>query len=729
LATEALRARILPKTDPNIGGSTLIRLLAEQHEKYLAVRALRRFGRPPEPGMPPLISTQSEQATLRVLTEAASASAYVDYVRMSDGVVRKVPLFANHRGYVLPQIGLALACEMLGADPREAMIRSDWITIPRKGEAPIQIPVHDEQTHRGRLGTFFDIPWFGPTTDNGWVYMYDSGKQELSSQHMNIVYLWEACATRRKIAKNNGLADLAIEVLVKAYVQDMQKEIVELGTLDNNDPRSRFSFIDRVLKEIDDAGFGELLDKSTEAEFSKDPEALATFRSYQAVKLIRRQNEGIAADLSSRRAALRRQLDGRAVLIGYIAVGLIADRVPTSLYASCPGVVAHGTIFNAIMTGNYWHAAPQWLTVSIMGLLGLLTTGISARLSAKIAAAATVGLAGGYVLLNGLVLFDKYNQLVGLVGPLLVVVVVWAGCTLAQYLLETKERTRIEQRFSARADPALVSYLLENESVRLDGQVKELTVVFTDLAGFTTLSERLKEETVPLLNRYMSHMIPIVRKHRGLLNKLLGDGIMFFFGAPRDNPQHAADAARCVLEMHAAMKTVNDELTEQGMPNLQLRAGICTGPMVVGDAGSEQFSDYTVIGDNANLGARLEGANKSFGTRVLVNDRCAELIGDRALCRPIGRIQVVGKTQPVMTYEVLSLTDEATDEQKKFAELTRGMVETYIAGRFAECLEAIAKLEKAFGGSRLTALYRGRCEQYLAESPESFAGEIVLGEK
>jgi adenylate cyclase len=345
------------------------------------------------------------------------------------------------------------------------------------------------------------------------------------------------------------------------------------------------------------------------------------------------------------------------------------------------------------------------------------------------ALAATALLAGGYFLFNSFWLFDKHNLIVGVAGPLAAALLVWAGGTLARFILEAGLRAQVTRSFSMRVDPQLVSYVLEHDP-RVHGQVKELTVVFTDLAGFTSLSEQLKEETVPLLNEYMGLMVPVIRRHKGYLNKFLGDGIMYFFGAPYDNPNHAFDAVISVLQMQEVMVDFNKSLTERGLPNMAVRAGISAGNMVVGDAGAEDTHDYTVLGDAVNLGARLEPANKVFGSQFLTNARAKELCGDRILFRPIGRIQVMGKKEGVMTYEPLALADKASEKQRELAELTSEVVSSFMNANFEGCLAAVGKLESAFGASKLGNLYRKLCEQYLKDgAPSGFDGQIVLSEK
>jgi adenylate cyclase len=204
---------------------------------------------------------------------------------------------------------------------------------------------------------------------------------------------------------------------------------------------------------------------------------------------------------------------------------------------------------------------------------------------------------------------------------------------------------------------------------------------------------------------------------------------MFFYGAPKENPNHADDAVKTVLKMHEALDGFNRTLEEAGFQRLGMRVGVSTGKMVVGDAGGAGACDYTVLGDLVNLGARLESANKQFGSRILIGEKTALKIFGKFLMRPIGRIQVKGKTKVVMSYEVLARAEEATEKQKELTALTEAMVDAFIVSEFAECIAAVGRLEAAFGGSPLSELYRALSEVYLKDPPDFFDGSIVLESK
>jgi adenylate cyclase len=308
---------------------------------------------------------------------------------------------------------------------------------------------------------------------------------------------------------------------------------------------------------------------------------------------------------------------------------------------------------------------------------------------------------------------------------------VYSVCTVVRMLAEAAERAMITKRFQTYVDPTLVDYVLEHSELEfLKGERRELTVVFTDLAGFTTLSERLGEQIVPLLNDFLGVMVPIIRRHGGYVNKFLGDGIMFFFGAPRPNKNHAADAVATVLEMQEALVTFNDGLKQRGLPQLAMRVGLCTGEMVVGNAGSRDASDYTVLGDNVNLASRLEGANKATGSWILMSDRTAQLLDGQFIVRPIGKLVVVGKTEGVMTFEALSHKRTASAEQVNIADATRAFVDAYATGDFAKCLQALDEFDAKFGVGKLTKLYRQLARNHVLNGPgEGFNGSVTLTEK
>lgn len=300
------------------------------------------------------------------------------------------------------------------------------------------------------------------------------------------------------------------------------------------------------------------------------------------------------------------------------------------------------------------------------------------------------------------------------------------------------QRKHVTRRFESYVDPALVKYVIENpQTEHIAGEVRELTVVFTDLEGFTALTERLREDAVSLLNEYLRLMVPLIRSHNGYRNKFLGDGMMFFYGAPEQNPDHAIHAVATVLKMQETMATFNALIAERrkslgnDFPQLAMRTGVSTGQMVVGDAGPAEASDDTVLGDTVNLGARLESANKQLGTRILLSERTVQLIPPELfLLQPIARLQVARLKRAVLVYEPLTSWTNATPAQHQSVAAHQELVTAFRTGDFTRALERVQAIERTGGARKLTRLYRERCETYLITPPgPGFDGELILTEK
>lgn len=717
-----LRNKVLPSHQVDVN-SPLTRIFDEQYDRWESATAIKSHAAIAKEINPSPIRAPIKLVPIPSLVRSSAASGFVDFTTDRDGVLRAVPLLVELDGHYIPQLGLSLAMQSLDVQPEELKVTETSIEIPRRGQSSIIIPVEQDYLRKqGReIGLMFRLPWFG---GRDWEYMYDFPSRAFPKQHLALARVWQAVAAIRKIVGNNErIADTLPFV---CNVLSLPIPILDKSPNAMKSPDWQRPAIERMLKPG-----AEMLEfiNSTPSQ-DRDQITRDFLVGFQAVRTGHEENQKLAQQLKEDREFLASQLAGKSALIGWTATGML-DMTPTSLHARCPGVVSHGVVFNSIMTGEFWHRGPLWLTILATAILGLLAAAMASSVPPMVALLGTVLIGAAYAVVNGLFLFDRSNMLVGLAGPLGVSAVVWAGCTLSRIVVEASERARITRRFRSYVDPTLVTHVLENpDLVRLEGETRELTVVFTDLAGFTSISERLGHETVPLLNDYMGRMVPIIRAQKGYVNKFLGDGIMFFFGAPVSHSSHAVQAVEAVLEMQRAVEIFNRDLAAKGLPAIGMRAGISSGMMVVGDAGSAEASDYTVLGDTVNLGARLESANKAVGTLVLMNARTAELLDGRFLLRPVGRLQVVGKEQGVMTFEAMCLLSEATESQKRLAEASAKLVDAFKDRKFEECIALAAAMDVEFEPSDLTALYREQCEEYLKTPPPAdFDGRIRLTEK
>jgi class 3 adenylate cyclase len=696
------------------------------YEEALSAAYMVRFSRPIPPELPRLFSADQDGLPVRAIAAAAAYSANIEKAPFGDGRVRAVPLFVSHGDRMYPQLGLAMACAQLDVPLDSLQFRKNTVVLPLKDGHEIAVPYRSywSTSLDQEVATFIDIPWWG---NDEWAYMYDHPHHRTPANHLSMVAVLDLVLTKRKITANSEMSDAAL-IAVLAVVDKPAAE----GYVARRPPAEDIDASRLVYRRVADKVKDQVEFMRQADPKDLDEESRKFLAAAESLPRFMKEFGYLEQRLSDGRDELRRNLGGKAVFVGWTATGAAADFVPTSIHAKCPGVVLHGAIFNGIMTGELWRTLPTWLTCLVTVALGLAMTAAATFFTPARALLVAFCLGCGYVLLNGLLLFDYLNLILGAAGPLLCIAAVWQGCTLTRLIVERYQRSRIEGRFRSYVDPALVDFVVQNpDQIKLEGQVREMTVCFTDLGNFTPLTAQLKEETVPLLNSIFDAVVPEIRKHNGYVNKFLGDGIMFFFGAPRVNLGHARDAVRAVLDIQAAMVGINAELTERGLANVTLRAGVNTGSMVVGDAGSEKASDYTVLGDHVNLASRMESANKQLGTTMLVSRRTVELAGnDGVLVRPVGEIRVVGREEPVEAYEIMCRQEDATESQRRLVDFTTRMVEAYREVRLEDCLGLAARIEAEFGLTKLTRLYTERCEYFLAQPDlQDFTPTITLAEK
>jgi adenylate cyclase len=316
-----------------------------------------------------------------------------------------------------------------------------------------------------------------------------------------------------------------------------------------------------------------------------------------------------------------------------------------------PGVELQATQVDNLLAGDGLRSAPGHWTPVLLLLLVPLVLLAGWRLHTGWAVVLMAGLIGAMALASWLLF--AYARLW---WPPLVPIASTAGLTGATALViyATVRRRALQTRamFAQYVPPAVVARLVaEPGLMRLGGEVREVTIMFTDLANFTTLSEQLSaEQTVELLTGYFDAMTPIIHASGGTVDKFIGDAVMAFWGAPLDDAQHAEHAVRAALDMQQAMEALVADLRARGLPPLQMRIGLHTGRVVVGNVGSQQRFSYTVIGDAVNLAARLEGANKAFGTGILLSEATARQLPEWLPLRVLDEVIVKGRAEPVRVF-------------------------------------------------------------------------------
>ena len=414
---------------------------------------------------------------------------------------------------------------------------------------------------------------------------------------------------------------------------------------------------------------------------------VSVYRTYSAAAVI--QSE-LRLEAGEEPVVDPADLRGKYVLLGFSAPGLL-DLRPTPLSRVSPGVVIHATVLDDLLGDDFLRPFPRPAAGAGIVLLALLTalllTAGWGPWRQGLATVLLVGLPFGI----GLLAYRAgwwWPVLPHATGAALAVV----GALAWNYATEGRQKRFLRQAFRHYLSPAVIDRLTADPSaLRLGGERRELTIMFSDLAGFTTLSEGLDpEELTALLNDYLTDMTDIILEEGGTLDKYEGDAILAFWNAPLDQPDHARRACRAAVRCQRRLAERREEFRRRCGRDLHARIGLHTGEVVVGNMGSRQRFDYTVLGDAANLASRLEGANKAFGTATLISDATREAAGDTILCRPLGRARVVGRREPVPVFELAGLAgDPVPPGWEPFAAALAAW-ETGDADRARELLDRLA---------------------------------------
>lgn len=365
----------------------------------------------------------------------------------------------------------------------------------------------------------------------------------------------------------------------------------------------------------------------------------------------------------------------KIVLVGATAVGIYDLRV-TPFGSIFPGIEIHANLIDSILSEDFL-LQPKWSAIfDVIAILlsGLFLGIVLPRVDVIPGVIASFSIFLGYILFCQY-LFSRHGLVLNLVYPVTVILFIYVSITAYRYFIETRQKRFIKNAFSTYLAPAVVKQLIDSpESLNLGGEDREITAFFSDVQGFTSISEALTpNELVELLNEFLTEMTDIILNHEGTVDKFEGDAIIAFFGAPNVLENHAERTCSACIEMQKRLAELREKWKGNGKPELKMRIGLCTGNAVVGNMGSESRMDYTMMGDTVNTAARLEGINKIYGIYTLISETTYKAAGNSIAVREIDTINVVGKKEPVTAYQLLGYS-------KDFDDLIKQANDYYAAG-------------------------------------------------
>ncbi len=413
-----------------------------------------------------------------------------------------------------------------------------------------------------------------------------------------------------------------------------------------------------------------------------------------------------------------KSIKGKHVIIGTSASGLL-DFHATPFSGIFPGVEIQATIIDNILSSSlltYDIYTEIGLTYSIIIAGGILLSALLAYTGAL-----TGGITGILFMMSifagNYYIFFLNGKLLGVTYPLATIITVFLTVTLFNYFFEFRKKQFIHAAFSRYVSPMVVGELMgKPEKLSLSGEEKELTILFSDIRNFTSISESMDARQLGIfMNTYLTAMSDIIMEHQGMVDKYIGDAIVAIWGAPLDDRDHARNAIRTSLHMKAALEDLRKGWRRQGLPFVDIGIGINTGTVSVGNFGSERRFEYTVLGDNVNLASRLEGLNKFYGTNIIVSEFTRNELKNDFFFRKLDVVKVKGKSQSIVIYEPISegMPDTIMKEEVELFEAALGY---YARQDFAEARRMIWDL-KIKSPSRLYDLYLERINAFLIDPP------------
>ncbi|MCK4561075.1 MAG: CHASE2 domain-containing protein [Calditrichia bacterium] len=402
--------------------------------------------------------------------------------------------------------------------------------------------------------------------------------------------------------------------------------------------------------------------------------------------------------------------------------------VPTLTY----GVEIHANMLQMILSENYLHSLPYIWELLLLVLLGVLVFIITRYLPTFGGVFVMILLLVLYFV-STFVLFGQWNTIIQVSTPILVILLTFGGHTIYRYVLSQHEKKMITGAFAHYVPAKVVDQILADpEKLSLGGEEREVTVMFTDVAGFTSLSERLTPaELVKLLNEYLTEMTDTVLAHDGIIDKYEGDAIMAEFGVPVPYDNHAFMACKTAIEMQKKLIKLREKWEKEGKPELRARIGINTGVVIVGNMGSRDVFDYTVMGDHVNLGSRLEGANKFYGTEIMISEFTYDYIKDEFHTRELDLIRVKGKDKPIKVFQLIkSKKEKVSEDFLKMLDVYNKGIQHYKIQEWSEAIDCFEACLNYVPEDPPSVEYRSRCIEFKFNSPgPDWDGITVMKEK
>jgi adenylate cyclase len=664
----------------------------------------------------PSIQAVDIRPAILPIIQGAAGAGFPNVIVDSDGVRRRIDLIMEYEGHYFAQLAFSPLLDWLGnpvVELRSGQIVLRDAQIGENTRKDIVIPVTEDYK--------FLINW--PKSS------YLDSFRHLS--YYNLVLhkrLEEDLIHNLKIMDDAGYLSYfegGFELLdAYRYADSILREV-----LDGGDPVQMAEY--REVRETFFQAVGEYLSGSAEQQILDQVKALLASEDIdeedkvlyreigEQVLTVFSSTRDLHTGLAKVRKTLQEAIPGGFCIIGWTGTST-TDIGVNPFEEEYMNVGTHASLANTILQGRFLDELPWWYGAILGAVLGLVVTFVIRRLNPLPSIVAGIGfliviiLAGsGFFLFTGRYLY--------LLTPVLSVFFTLFAMTLAKFLILEQEKSFIRNAFSHYLSTDVINELITDpEKLNLGGEKKYLTAMFTDVRGFSSISEKLDPtDLVKLLNAYLTDMSDIILDLKGTIDKYEGDAIMAFFGAPVPFDNHPARACLSAVRMKKMERHLNDHFIKENLsPSpVYTRIGINTGEMVVGNMGTSQKMDYTIMGNSVNLAARLEGVNKQYGTWVLISEETYNTGGNEFTVRQMDRVRVVGIQEPVRLYELIDEKSATGADTLEAIELFHKGQELFESRQWDAAAAQFRKVQKILPGDGPSEVFIKRCQGFKKSPP------------
>ncbi|EPF31649.1 hypothetical protein HMPREF9194_02000 [Treponema maltophilum ATCC 51939] len=699
-------------------------LIAHENDLFLAQQQLTRKMTP----------------ALLVLMKQAQGAGFTNVVLDSDGTRRRIELLHESDGLYIPQLMLAPLLKMLQTD---TLVRTKSSLVLKNALFPGEERPRDVSIPLDSNGRML-INWIPDAFRNSFknesvLFLYDLDKKEQA-----IFSILQSLAGFR-LGRGGAMLGYydAANYLTASYadLQTAKRELLEdTENPSRTDPRyddyfeRRRTFFGECAELLDPMYEQEILSLLNELTTDENRAEIADIASSVTDKFSKLAS--YLKEYNNLFTELQSLYGGAICIIGHTASNS-TDLGTTPFWGQYPNIGTHANVLNTILNENFITPIPWYVGFACCAFVLFIIVFFDRRIS--ITALNIIGASGivavpliSFVLIQ----FGVYTPFV---GSFLAVVLCYIGTSLYRFASAEKDKTFLRRAFSTYLSEKVVDEIVNDPSkLTLGGEEKKITALFTDIKSFSTLSEKVTPvQLVNILNEYLTDLSNIILNHQGTIDKYIGDAIVSFFGAPITVEDHAWQACVAAVRMKEAEVRLNKRMTEEGglpMP-LQTRIGINTGNMVVGNMGTDMKMNYTIMGNDVNLAARLEGVNKSYASWILASESTWDAANTGAnagtlLGRRLDRVRVIGIEQPVQLYNILGIKSEASADQVECVKVFHAGLDRYLQKDFEGAKKLFQTASRILPGDGPSEVFAARCTEFIKTGvPKNWSGVLTMTTK